>query len=294
MGHVSRYPEVVHVFVKNNCTKMTDEELARICNEYFGTEFTDSKMKAFRANHHYLCGRTPWRTREENLSNPKNFPKEMYEYVRDNSWHVSSKDLAERVNAKFGMNYTANQMKSFRQRYGIKSGLTGWYQKGHAPGNKGKKLEEYVKDPARVEDIRQRISATQFKKGQTPPNEKQIGDITIRNVYSRHGEVVEQYKYIKVSMEGGYWDRWTPLHRKVWEDHNGPIPKDMCIGFKDGNTLNCDINNLMLMSRAEISTMTKKGLRFEDPDLTETALYMVRLQQAANKRRKNGKAKDGD
>lgn len=289
---VSSYPEIVHVFVKNNCHQMRDADLARVCNEHFGTAFTESKMKAFRANHHYKNGRLPWRTREENLVVQKRWPKGMHEYIKNNSWHVSSQELADNVNAKFGTNYTAKQMKSYRQRYGIKSGLTGWYQKGHAPGNKGKKLEEYVKDPERVEDIRRRISATQFKNGQTPPNEKQIGDITIRNVYSRHGEVVEQYKFVKVSMEGGHWDRWTQLHRKVWEDHNGPIPKDMCIGFKDGNTLNCDIDNLMLMRRSEIAVMTKKGLRFEDPDLTETALYMVRLQQAANKRRKNGKAQD--
>ena len=288
MSYVSKYPEIVHVFVKNNCTKMTDAELARICNEYFGTEFTDSKIRAFRHNHGYMSGRPTHLATEEYMK--RHYPAGMYEYIRDNSWGVSSKEMAERVNDLFGTNWSPVKIKQFRQRHGIKSGVTGWYQKGHSPGNKGKKLEEYVKDPARVEDILRRISATQFKKGQTPPNEKQIGDITIRNVYSRHGEVVEQYKYIKVSMEGGYWDRWTPLHRKVWEDHNGHIPKDMCIGFKDGNTLNCDINNLMLMSRAEISTMTKKGLRFDDPDLTETALYMVRLQQAANKRRKNGKA----
>ena len=290
---IYRYPPEVHEFVKEWAPKMRDQELAAKCNAELGTNFTTSKMKAFRGNHGYRNYQKQW-TPEEYWKYQTKYPQGMYEFVRDNSWGVSSREMAELVNEKFGTDFTPTQMKAFRQRHGIKSGVTGWYQKGHAPGNKGKKLEEYVKDPARVEDIRRRISATQFKKGQMPPNEKQIGDITIRNVYSRHGEVVEQYKYIKVSMEGGYWDRWTPLHRKVWEDHNGPIPKDMCIGFKDGNTLNCDINNLMLMSRAEISTMTKKGLRFEDPDLTETALYMVRLQQAANKRRKNGKAKDGD
>ena len=286
MGHVYRYPEVVHVFVKNNCKKMTDEELARICNEHFGTEFTKSKMKAFRSNHHYFCGRKPWRTREEHLANPKNFPKEMYEYIRDNSWHVSSKDLAERVNTKFGMNYTANQMKSFRQRYGIKSGLTGWYQRGHEPGTKGKTIEEICKhDPDKLA----KVQATWFKKGATPLNEKPVGTISVRKVSSQKGRPAIKYKFLKVGNEG---DRWVLLHRKVWEDNNGPIPEGMCVCFKDGNQMNCDIGNLMLVKRQELTTMVKKGMWSEDPDLTETAVYMIRLQQAAN-RRKNGKAQGG-
>ena len=208
----------------------------------------------------------------------------MLEFVRKNSWHVPSKDLAEMVNEEFGTDYTPMQIKAFRQRNGIKSGITGWFQKNHSPGNKGKKIEEYVKDPARIEEIRRRLAPTQFKKGERPMNELPVGSISLRR---KDGKI--DYKFIKVQMECGIWDRWKPLHRYVWEKHNGPIPEGMCVCFKDGDPLNCDISNLMLAKRQEIATMAKKDLWSEDPDLTETAIYMIRLQQAANAR-KRGKS----
>lgn len=208
----------------------------------------------------------------------------MLEFVRNNSWHVPSKDLAEMVNEEFGTDYTPMQIKAFRQRNGIKSGITGWFQKNHSPGNKGKKIEEYVKDPARIEEIRRRLAPTQFKKGERPMNELPVGSISLRR---KDGKI--DYKFIKVQMEGGMWDRWKPLHRFVWEEHNGPVPEGMCVCFKDGDPLNCDISNLMLAKRQEIATMAKKDLWSEDPDLTETAIYLIRLQQAANAR-KRGKS----
>ena len=90
----------------------------------------------------------------------RNYPPGMFEYVRDNSWGVSSKEMAERVNEKFGTNFSRTGMKQFRQRHGIKSGVTGWYQKGHEPGTKGKTIEEICKnDPEKL----MRVRATQFK-----------------------------------------------------------------------------------------------------------------------------------
>jgi hypothetical protein len=172
-------------------------------------------------------------------------------------------------------------MKQFRQRHGIKSGETGWYQKGHEPGNKGTKLEEYVTDPERVADIKRRISGTQFKKGQKPFNELPVGSIVVND----HG-----YKLRKKQMEGTLWERWEFLHRAVWVEHNGPIPDNMMVIFRDGNRLNCDISNLTLVSKRENAALNKLGLRSEDPDLTDVGISLVKLRLATKdikKRRKD-------
>lgn len=280
---VYRYPPEVHEFVKKYATMLRDQELAEACNKELGTSFTTRGMKSFRGNHGYKNYQKQY-TNEEYWKYQTKWPQGMYEFIRDNSWGVSSKDMAEIVNEKFGTNFNKASMKNFRARHKIRSGLTGWYQKGHAPGNKGKKLEEYVTDPDRLADIRRRIAPSWFRRGERPPNELPIGSVTVRaKGKDRNGS----YKYVKVSMEGEFWDRWKLLHRKVWEDHNGPIPDDKVVMFKNGDVMNCDINNLMLISRSELVAMTRKGYIFEDPDLTETALNMVRLQQAAQKRRKN-------
>lgn len=278
---VYRYPPEVHEFVKRWAPELRDEELAEACNQELGTSFTASSMKSFRGNHGYKNRKKQW-TSEEYWKYQKRWPKGMYEFIRDNSWGVSSKEMAEMVNEKFGTDFNQHRMKVFRAKYHIRSGLTGWYQKGHAPGNKGKKLEEYVKDPERLEDIRQRIGATQFPKGHRPANELPVGTITLSP---------DGYLLRKKQMQGSQWERWEFLHRAVWEEHNGPIPEGMVVTFRDGDKQNCDISNMMLVSKGENAALTRMHLRFEDPDLTTAALGTIRLRQKAARIRKERKKK---
>ena len=42
-----------------------------------------------------------------------------------------------------------------------------------------------------------------------------------------------------------------PKHRYIWEKAFGPIPKGHCVQFKDGDTTNCILDNLYLISRAK-------------------------------------------
>ena len=267
------YPTEVHEFVKEWSPKLRDRELAEACNEKFGTEFTALKMKAFRGNHGYRNGKKQW-TSEEYWKYQTYYPQGMFEFVKENSWGVSSKDMAVMVNEKFGTAFSPTAMKQFRQRHGIKSGCTGWYQKEHEPGNKGKKLEEYVKDPERVKEIRQRIAPTQYKKGDRPANELPVGSV-VKNC--------EGYLLRKKQMEGSQWERWEFLHRAIWEEHNGPIPDGHIVTFLDNNKDNCSIENLVLMTKGESITMTKKKYRSKNPELTQAGLGVVRLKQAMRK-----------
>lgn len=278
MGIYNSYSPEVHEYVKKWAPKLRDDDLAEACNKELGTHFTKGSMKAFRGNYGYRNGRKQW-TKEEYWKYQKRYPQGMYEYVRDNSWGVSSKDMAEMVNEKFGTSFTQNMMKYFRQRHGIKSGVTGWYQKGHPPGTKGKTLEEICKgDPEKLA----KVHDTWFKKGNRPPNEMPVGSITVTN---------DGYLLRKKQMSGTQWERWEFLHRAVWEEHNGPIPDGMLVAFKDNDKLNCDISNLMLISMGENIALTRCGYRFEDPDLTEAALGLIKLKKAVIKK-KRGKRKN--
>ena len=274
MGVYNRYPPEVHEFVKDWCQKLRDKDLANACNKEFGTHFTEQSIKAFRGNHGYRNYMTKKPAGEEYWKWQTRWPKGMFEYIRDNSWGVSSKEMAERVNELFGTDFTPSRMKVFRAKWHVRSGITGWYQKGHTPGTKGKTLEEICgHDPEKLARVRQ----TQFKPGRRPENEKPIGTIVINK---------DGYKIRKKQMEGEQWERWEFLHRAVWEEHNGPVPEGMIVSFKDSDRLNCDIDNLMLISRGEASALTRLNYRFDDPDLTMAALGVVRLRQPAKKIRK--------
>lgn len=267
-----KYPQEVHDLVKEWAPKLRDRELAALVNERCGTAFTASSMKSFRGNHGYRNGMKQW-TGEEYWKYQTKYPQGMYEYIRDNSWGVSSAEMAQQVRERFGYEMTPTCMKQFRQRNGIRSGVTGWFRKGRAPGTKGKTLEEICgNDPDKLAKVR----ATQFKKGNRPFNEMEIGDIT----------VVNGYKLRKKAMTGTQRERWEFLHRAVWEEHNGPVPEGMVVTFKDSDPMNCDISNLMLITKAQSAVMTRKGYRSGDPDITEAGAALAALEIAAGKKRK--------
>lgn len=62
-----------------------------------------------------------------------------------------------------------------------------------------------------------------------------------------------------------------PKHRWLWEQAHGAIPKGYNVQFKDGDTLNCVLDNLYLISR-------KKQLRKNYDDLPAERKAEIRKQ----------------
>lgn len=165
-------------------------------------------------------------------------PKED-KFLRENYMTIPAKRMAKMLNRCEG---TARQrMKilgivvppevvgKFKQDSRIKQ--------GNVPPNKGKKLAEYVSKEA-IE----RMKAGQFKSGHLPHNTKTDLEISIR--IDNRGV---QYKFIRVGLS-----KWIPLHRYYWEKENGKIPAKQKLIFKDGDTMNCEIDNLELLTPAEL------------------------------------------
>lgn len=109
--------------------------------------------------------------------------------------------------------------------------------KGDIPFNKGKKQVEYM-TPEAIE----RTKVTRFKKGQCPHNTYgNDGAISIRR-----DNTGRPYKFIRVSV-----GKWELLHRYLWMQANGAVPDGRIVVFKDGNTMNCDVSNLELITLKE-------------------------------------------
>jgi hypothetical protein len=80
---------------------------------------------------------------------------------------------------------------------------------------------------------------TRFKRGLVPHNTVAVGT-----------ELMSSDGYLKLKI--GHPDQWVFVHRRNWEEAHGPIPKGMCVAFKDGNRENCAIENLQLLTRGEL------------------------------------------
>jgi len=140
------------------------------------------------------------------------------------------------------------------------------YPKGHVPANKGKKISA---------ELRKKLKHTFFQKGHKPANTKFNGYISLRKD-KRSGIT---YKVIRVS-EGNF----KGLHIYNWEKENGPVPEGFIVAFKTTDTMNCDPENLELITRAE--SMKRNSLHNYPEDIQQAIHTRSQLTRQINKIKK--------
>ena len=107
---------------------------------------------------------------------------------------------------------------------------------------------------------------TEFKKGVLLPHAKPVGSLSVRQ---HHDD--SPRNWIKLAQPS----LWIPLAHYVWISANGEIPRGCIVHHKDRNTLNDDLGNLELLTRAQHIN--------EHRDEYEVALRLTRLAKAALK-----------
>ena len=168
---------------------------------------------------------------------------------------------------KFGIVLTKMQIKNFKINYHISSGTHGGrFPKGQIPHNKGKKMspEAYAK-----------AAPTMFKKGHRPVNHKEIGS-----------ERVNIYGYIEVKVAEP--NKWKLKHRIIWEQVNGAIPKGHNVQFRNHNSLDCRIENLYLISKAE-QIRTENSYHRYPKEIQELIHLKGVINRQIHKAERNGK-----
>ena len=141
-------------------------------------------------------------------------------------------------------------------------GNPGRFQKGHRPWNKGMKGISYGG------------RATRFQKGNRPSNYMPVGSERI---------VKGGFLQRKVSEP----NKWVSVQRIVWEDHNGKIPPDHIVIFKNGNNRDFRIENLELISRAE--NMRRNSIHNLPAELASACKLKGKLNRIINSIEKQGK-----
>lgn len=168
--------------------------------------------------------------------------------------YQKAKDLGLRKSAAF-LASPASGRTNGRQGIGTR------FEKGQAAWNKGMKGLQIGGE------------ATQFKAGTMPHNHVPVGTVVM---------ATDGYLKVKVA-EPKQW-RW--LHRMNWEETHGPIPKGMTLIFKDGKHENCAVDNLELLSRADL--MKRNTVHNLPKELAEIVQLRGALNRQINKRMKNG------
>lgn len=193
------------------------------------------------------------------------FTPEQAEFIQENVYGRSNLNLLELFNKHFHLDLGINQIKAFKKNNKLSSGLTGQFEKGSVPFNKGTKGLTSA-------------NKTSFKKGQMPHNHRPIGSERIDK---------DGYTLVKISDHKDWHKRWRHKHKVVWEQANGrAIPKGYKILFGDGNRQNFDLDNLILVTNKQLLVMNHKKLIQKDADSTRTGVIIADIYSKLNELKK--------
>lgn len=171
----------------------------------------------------------------------------------------SYEEVRQLFNRRFVTSLTINQIAGELKRLGLKNGRQTRFYKGQRSWNEGRK------------GIRM-SPHTEFKAGHMPHNHKPVGTERI----SKDG-----YLEVKVAES----KKWMGKHRIVWEQHNGPVPKGHVVVFADSDKMNFCPDNLILVSRAELAILNKRGMIFDNADATKSGVLVAKVIQKIGERK---------
>ena len=180
------------------------------------------------------------------------YTAEQAEFIRSNA-HLSRIKIAEMFNEKFNETRSAKSIQRWCSRHkltGIEN--TGGFKKGNKPWNTGTKGAV-------------KASKTCFKKGYTPANYRPLGSERIAS----SGHVL-----IKVDADN---PRFVFKHRWIWEQENGEIPSGYNIVFKNGDKMDMRIENMMMVSHAELAFRNVKFSKVVTNETNETCFLLSKL-----------------
>ena len=152
---------------------------------------------------------------------------------------------------KFKYDFSIGQLKGIIERSGIRVGTGSSFKKGHTPWNKGTKGV-------------MKANKGSFKKGVMPTQFVHVGS-----------ERVNRDGYVEIKTKNP--STWELKHRYIYKKHYGEIPEDCNIIFADTNKTNFNIDNLILVSRAEMLIMNHNKLIYEDKELTKVGANIAKV-----------------
>lgn len=189
------------------------------------------------------------------------YTNEQLDFLKAKYPQMDKVALTEAFNINFSETRNVKSIAAALNNHKIMSGRTGQFRKGHASWNKG------IKGSIPV-------NKTSFKKGNIPANIKPLAS---ERVDSKDGFILIKIK--EYDKNTGLQTRFKHKHVYLWEQRNGRVPDGYVVAFKDGDRMNCDdIDNLMLISRLELLRLNKHGYRTVNNEIKPSVLALAKLE----------------
>lgn len=153
---------------------------------------------------------------------------------------------------------------------GVRGGATR-FKKGQVPVNKGLRRPGWAPG---------RMAETQFK-----PGERRGVAVKLYQPIGTKRISQDGYLERKVNDDLPLQKRWRAVHLITWEAANGPLPAGHAVSFKDGNKKNTSLENLELISRAEL--MRRNSYHQYGPEIARIVQLRGAVSRQINKRTKS-------
>jgi frataxin-like iron-binding protein CyaY len=258
-GYEAKWTQGRKEWLRDNKGEKTWDELAEAFNEHYGESICGSTARIM------LCRFDPsFRAR---LTPNKSFSDEQIQWLCDNKGEKTYAQLTEEFNACFNeertqksitaaiYNHLPSKRKRVNDQYSIytpeqiewlKTQLNEWRTYGDLAAAFNRKYD-CNKSPYALRSVLK-------KNGCELSPDKRILPVGTERYYDGHVT-------IKVALP----DVWRRKHYWVWESAYGPVPQGYEITFRDSNSFNCDLDNLMLFKRKHILVLKNNGLRIQSP-----------------------------
>ncbi|WP_353853097.1 HNH endonuclease signature motif containing protein [Dehalobacter restrictus] len=258
----------------------------------------------------------------------KKYSEEVKTFIAQNIKGMTTKDLAELVNIKFGTDFTESKMRSYKKNHGLKSETRCGIPAGRPTDKYPAEVREFIRNNyigvghQGMADLLNQEFGTNYTKGQMKAiysrfklNSGRTGRFPKGNVpvnkgkkgHSYPGMVATQFKKGNIPRnwwpvgtemlraDGYIWkkvaepNKWRQKHVLIWEAANGPRPVKHVVIFGDSNRSNFDPNNLILISQAQLVRMNQKNLIRDNVELTRTGVIIADICNKIGMRRKKTK-----
>ena len=167
--------------------------------------------------------------------------------------------VAKQMSLKTGKNITARKIQIWKKNNHVKSGYNSRFIKGEPSWIKGKKF------PGKT-------NSGCFKKGHLPANRIEIGKESIHS----------GYPVVKIQ-DGKLNSNFEFKARLVWKEAYGDVPKGKRILHLDGDRMNCDLSNLILVDDSEMLVANRHFGLSQDPEINKVIFNTSRLMIKASK-----------
>lgn len=247
---------------------MTLADVTREFNRAFGANKSEKQIRAVTRNHRITCGRT----HQQRIYKPKLMTLEQADWLRQAYTTLPAADLTEAFNREFGTRLHENQVRAFIKNHSMQSGRTGRFEKGQTSWNLGKR--GYMG-----------ANRTSFKRGDIPHTKRRLWSERINKDGFVEISIPERNPYT------GAPTRFRHKHVWLWEYHNGQVPAGHAVVFRDSDKTNVVIENLMLVTRAELLSMNLHGYREIPAELKPTVLALAKVEAKAGFRTRPGRGR---